>query len=94
MASSDLIFDALTFTLATGDEDETVRPRNSQNLAAAIERAGGAVTLRIYPGVGHTGIVMALATPFRGKGPVLDEATDFLRGVTGRRVAPATDAAE
>ena len=75
--------------LATGDEDEVVRPGNSQNLAAAIEKAGGSATLRIYPGMGHTGIVMALAAPFRGKGPVLDEATDFLRGVTGRRVAPA-----
>ena len=81
--------DAPPLWLATGDEDEVVRPRNSQNLAAAIEKAGGSATLRIYPGMGHTGIVMALAAPFRGKGPVLDEATDFLRGVTGRRVAPA-----
>ena len=81
--------DAPPLWLATGDEDETVRPRNSQNLAAAIEKAGGPVSLRIYPGMGHTGIVMALAAPFRSKGPVLDEATDFLRGVTGRKVEPA-----
>lgn len=81
--------DAPPLWLATGDEDETVRPRNSQNLAAAIEKAGGPVSLRIYPGMGHTGIVMALAAPFRSKGPVLDEATDFLRGVTGRKVDPA-----
>ena len=72
------------------DEDDVVRPRNSQNLAAAIEKAGGSAALRIYPGMGHTGIVMALAQPFRGKGPVLDDASDFLRGVTGRRIAPAT----
>jgi len=32
---------------------------------------------------------MALAAPFRSRGPVLDEATDFLRGVTARRIAPA-----
>ncbi|MBO9696060.1 MAG: alpha/beta hydrolase [Sphingopyxis sp.] len=86
--------DAPPLWLATGDEDDTVRPRNSQNLAAAIEKAGGQVTLRIYPGMGHTGIVMALAAPFRNKGPVLEEATDFLRGVTGRRIAPAADAAQ
>ncbi|MGV1681929.1 alpha/beta hydrolase [Sphingopyxis sp. NJF-3] len=79
--------------LATGDEDETVRPRNSQNLAAAIQAAGGSADLRVYPGVGHTGIVMALAAPFRAKGPVLAEASDFLRGVTGRRVAPLAEAA-
>ncbi|AJA07583.1 Alpha/beta hydrolase fold-3 [Sphingopyxis fribergensis] len=80
--------DAAPLWLATGDGDDTVRPRNSQNLAAAIEKAGGTATLRIYPGMGHTGIVMALAAPFRSRGPVLDEATDFLRGVTARRVAP------
>jgi acetyl esterase/lipase len=81
--------DAPPLWLASGDEDATVRPRNSQNLAAAVERAGGHATLRLYPGIGHSGIVMALARPFRGRGPVLDEASDFLRGVTGRRIAPA-----
>jgi acetyl esterase/lipase len=81
--------DAPPLWLATGDEDETVRPRNSQNLAAAIEKAGGPVSLRIYSGMGHAGIVMALAAPFRSKGPVLDEATDFLRGVTARKVDAA-----
>ncbi|WP_447750656.1 alpha/beta hydrolase [Sphingopyxis fribergensis] len=86
--------DAPPLWLATGDEDDTVRPRNSQNLAAAIEKAGGPVTLRIYPGMGHTGIVMALAAPFQNKGRVLEEATDFLRGVTGRRIAPASEAAQ
>lgn len=83
--------DAPPMWLAHGDEDDVVRPRNSQNLAAAIEKAGGSAMLRIYPGMGHTGIVMALAQPFRGKGPVLDEASDFLRGVTGRRIAPASE---
>ncbi|WP_329626827.1 alpha/beta hydrolase [Sphingopyxis sp.] len=81
--------DAPPLWLASGDEDATVRPRNSQNLAAAIEKAGGSATLRLYPGVGHTGIVMALSAPFRSRGPVLDEASDFLRGVTGRRVEAA-----
>jgi acetyl esterase/lipase len=85
--------DAPPLWLATGDEDVTVRPRNSQNLAAAIQSAGGSASVRIYPGIGHTGIVMALAAPFRSKGPVLAEASDFLRGVTGRRVAPLEKAA-
>jgi acetyl esterase/lipase len=86
--------DAPPLWLASGDEDATVRPRNSQNLAAAIEKAGGSATLRLYPGIGHTGIVMALSAPFRSRGPVLDEASDFLRGVTGRRVAAAGEAAQ
>ena len=86
--------DAPPLWLASGDEDDVVRPRNSQNLAAAIEHAGGSAVLRVYPGMGHTGIVMALAAPFRGRGPVLDEATDFLRGVTGRRAVSMTEAAQ
>ncbi|WP_079638997.1 alpha/beta hydrolase [Sphingopyxis flava] len=85
--------DAPPLWLATGDEDETVRPRNSQNLVAAVQAAGGSACLRIYQGVGHTGIVMALAAPFRAKGPVLADASDFLRGVTARRVAPPAEAA-
>lgn len=85
--------DAPPLWLASGDQDRTVRPRNSRNLAAAIEKAGGSVTLRLYPGIGHIGIVTALAVPFRGKAPVLVDASDFLRGVTGRRIAPAEDAA-
>ncbi|WOF42778.1 alpha/beta hydrolase [Sphingopyxis indica] len=86
--------DAPPLWLATGDADDVVRPRNSQNLAAAILRAGGAATLRVYPGMGHTAIVMALSAPFRGKGPVLEEASDFLRGVTARRIAPIGAAAQ
>lgn len=85
--------DAPPLWLASGDEDETVRPRNSQNLAAAIERTGGEASVRLYPGMGHTGIVMALAQPFRGKGPVLEDATDFLRVATARRIAPAEEQA-
>src|SRR3546814_1516068 len=46
--------DAPPLWLASGDDDAVVRPRNSQNLAAAIERAGGAAPLRILPGMGHT----------------------------------------
>lgn len=78
--------DAPPLWLASGEADATVRPHNSRNLADAVARAGGAAALRLYPGMGHMGIVMALAAPFRGKGPVLADATDFLRGVTARRV--------
>lgn len=78
--------DAPPLWLATGDEDTTVRPKNSRNLAAAIQAVGGQATVKIYPGMGHQGIVMALAHPFRGRAPVLADAGDFLRGVTARRV--------
>lgn len=79
--------DAPPLWLATGEDDTVVRPRNSRNLARAIAAAGGRAELRLYPGIGHQAIVMALAHPFRGKAPVLDEAGDFLRAVTARRIA-------
>lgn len=85
--------DAPPLWLATGDEDDVVRPRNSENLVAAIEKAGGSASLRVYPGMSHTGIMMAVSTPFRWRGPVVEDASDFLRGVTGRRIAPTEDVA-
>lgn len=85
--------DAPPMWLVSGEDDDVVRPRNSQNLASAIARAGGAATLRLYPGMGHTGIVMALSAPFRGRAPVFEEAVDFLRETTARRIAAAGAAA-
>ncbi len=64
--------------LITGDADATVRPRNSQALAARVREAGGAVDLILYPGMPHTGPVKALARPFRGQAPILRDIADFL----------------
>ena len=64
--------------LITGDADTTVRPRNAINLDAALKRVGASSELRIYPGLGHIGIVLALSKPFRGKADVLDVAASFL----------------
>lgn len=63
--------------LATGDQDETVRPRNSVSLAAKLRRAGAAVELKIYPGLGHAGILLALNPGFRGRAPALADMVRF-----------------
>ena len=68
--------------LATGDDDVTVRPRNSDALAATLQASGVAVERRRYPGIGHVGILTAIARPFRGRAPVLDDAAAFARRVT------------
>lgn len=65
--------------LLTGDDDTTVKPRNSLALAAAMTGAGAKGTARLYPGMGHIGIVLALSKPFRGRAPVLEDMTQFLR---------------
>lgn len=81
--------DAPPLWLGHGTADTVVRVRNSQRLAAAMHKVGGSATLREYAGLSHNDLVMALTRPLAYKGPILPEMTDFLRGVTARRVALA-----
>jgi acetyl esterase/lipase len=70
--------DAPPLWLATGTADTTVRPRNSESLATRQRAQGGSARLVRYNALDHYDIVMALARPFRGKAPVLDDAAAFL----------------
>ncbi len=65
--------------LLAGDADTTVRPRNTESLAAKIRGAGGPAASKLYPGVGHIGIVTAFAPLFSGKAPVLDDVWAFIQ---------------
>jgi acetyl esterase/lipase len=66
--------------LATGLEDTTVLPRNSERLALALKRAGAqAVLLKIYPRLGHAGTATALAGILQWQAPVLDDVVAFLQ---------------
>jgi acetyl esterase/lipase len=71
--------------LATGEDDDTVRPKNSVNLSRRLEAAGTRVTLKRYAGVGHIGIVLALARPLPARAPVLDDIDAFVENA-GTRV--------
>jgi acetyl esterase/lipase len=68
--------------LATGDEDTTVFPRNSDALAARLKHQNVSVTRMTYPGIGHVGLITAIAKPLRGRASVLDDATAFARKVS------------
>ena len=81
--------DAPPLWLGHGTADTVVRVRNSQRLTAAMHKVGGSAQLREYDGLSHNDLVMALTKPLAYKGPILPEMTDFLRGATARRVAPA-----
>ena len=70
--------------LATGDEDTTVLPRNSQRLAAKLREAGNQAELIIYPGVGHATIMGAFSAPLGFIAPVRQ---DVLRFITQRSQA-------
>lgn len=65
--------------LATGEADTTVYPRNSRKLEKALRDAGATVQAEYYPGIDHAGIVLALSRPLRGRAPVLDQLTTFLK---------------
>lgn len=64
--------------LAAGEADETVRPYNTANLAAAVRAAGSAARTRTYPGVGHIGLLLAFAPWFESKAPALDDVAEFI----------------
>ncbi len=64
--------------LLHGDQDVTVRPRNSQRLAARVRELGGRVDLIRYPDHGHRSIIAALAAPFRGHSTVLADLAAFV----------------
>lgn len=69
--------DAPPLLLLTGDADTTVKPRNSSALAKAVTDSGGSAIVRRYAGITHSGIVMAIARPFRSKAPVIEDILAF-----------------
>ena len=73
--------DAPPLLLAAGQDDTTVLPANTKNLARAMEQAGGAVTVARYEGMGHIGIIAALAQPLPGSDAVFDDILAFLAGI-------------
>lgn len=64
--------------LATGADDTTVKPRNTKALAEKLSSAGAPATLKIYPGLGHVDILLALSIPLRNRAPVLDDIAQFI----------------
>lgn len=65
--------------LATGDEDETVIPRNTNRLAAALKDMGSEVQVKTYSGIGHVGILLELADlPFRDT-TLIEDVTAFVK---------------
>lgn len=71
--------DAPPLLLLTGDKDTVVKPRNSKVLSEKIATLGGQQKLKIYKGVDHADIIMAIARPFRAKAPVLSDVVEFVR---------------
>ncbi len=75
--------DAPPLLLVTSEGDETVRPKNANNLGAKLRELGASVEVRNYGPLDHEEIVMALSVPFRGKGSVLADSVAFLKAKLG-----------
>ncbi|WP_054119322.1 alpha/beta hydrolase [Porphyrobacter sp. AAP60] len=71
--------DAPALLLVTSEGDETVRPRNANNLGAKLREMDAPVEVKNYGPLDHEEVVMALSKPFRSKGPVLADSVAFLR---------------
>lgn len=65
--------------LVHGLKDDTVWPKNSRNLAAALGACGVPVTLKLYPKLVHADTVAALSLPARGRAPTLADIAAFVR---------------
>ena len=70
--------DAPPLLLITGDADVTVKPRNSEALAAAMTALGRPMRPVVLAGVDHSGTAMKLAAPFSRDRRVLDPVLAFL----------------
>ena len=68
--------------LMTGASDTLVRPAKSRELAMKLSQAGVQAEARVYPDLGHVGIMSALSRLFRGKAPVLRDLAEFAHKVT------------
>jgi acetyl esterase/lipase len=64
--------------LLHGTGDGIVFPKNSTELAEKLQRSGTAVELKLYPGVGHLGIIGAMGFPLRFVAPTLEDTVGFI----------------
>ncbi|MEO1206204.1 MAG: alpha/beta hydrolase [Pseudomonadota bacterium] len=74
-----------------GLDDDVVKVWNMRELVKAFRAQGSDVRAVELPGVAHVGIVLALAKPFRSKGPVLDQTLSFIRSVSGKSPTRSVD---
>jgi acetyl esterase/lipase len=72
--------------LLHGTADHEVDPSNSKSLARAMEAQHEDVTLKLYPGVGHSPLLFAMSRPLRHHAPTLADVLAFIH--THERSAP------
>jgi len=69
--------DAPPMLLMHGTADTVVRSRNSERLAAALDRAGAKAELRLYRGKSHIDTIKSFSPLFRGSTSALADSVAF-----------------
>lgn len=64
--------------LVHGTEDSTVDPANSERLANAWSKAGGEASLKLYSGVNHLDVALAVGDTLPVKAPTRDDVLAFI----------------
>lgn len=64
--------------LLSGTDDDEVDPDNSRVFAAALRARGDRVELHLYPEIGHSRILLALARPRDAHAPTLHDVLAFI----------------
>ena len=64
--------------LINGGKDTTVGPKNSEELAAAINARGGKAVFKLYPELDHTGPVKVMSKYFDGDSTLKADVIDFI----------------
>ena len=73
--------------LLHGRSDTTVWPRNSEGLAAKLRVFGEFDDLKLYPGVGHSRILLSLAPLLSGWSPALVDTLSFINSQSATSTA-------
>ena len=73
--------------LIHGTGDTTVRIENSKSLASRLHEQGVAARLETYDGVGHVGVMLALAPTLDFLADTLQDSRDYILELLGETVA-------
>jgi acetyl esterase/lipase len=67
--------------LLHGQSDTVVYPSNSIALEKKLRAVGSPVEIKLYPNVGHVGIIGAMGSPIRFIAPTLHDTANFILGI-------------
>ena len=76
--------------LLQGDDDDEVPAQNSQAMAERAQAMDGTAILKIYPGVGHSSIMLAFAREHHTSVPTLADTLAFIAHPPAPTDGPAT----